>query len=869
MVLDLEDVSNKTTADFPHFTETLVGFFPTLIEHYCGLGKRGGFIIRMEEGTYFGHVVEHVILEIQSLLGYEVYYGKTRLLEEPSLYNVIFEFVNESIAYECAKYAISIVDSIIRNESIDVNRIMGNLRKLKDQYELGPSSRAIYDEAVKRGIPVRRLGNGSILQLGYGKYSKLVQAALTGSTSGIAIDIACDKQLTKQLLLENNIPVPEGNIAHTLEDAINIAKEIGYPVVLKPLDGNQGKGVVLNINSEMELQENYRIPAKINNSVIVEKFIYGNDYRVLVVNNKISAVAERKAPEVIGDGVHTIEQLVAMENKNELRGNDHERPLTKIKLDRICLQYLKKYQLTPQSVPALGQIVRLRENGNISTGGSARECTNEIHPDNINIAIQAAKIIGLDIAGIDITTKDISKPLSDTEGAIIEVNAVPGLRMHLKPTIGNPMNVASDIIDAMYPPGAPHSIPIVAITGTNGKTTTTRLISHTLSLAGHQVGMTTTSGIYINNECVLKGDNTGPLSAKNVLNSKDVDIAVFEVARGGIVKRGLGYDLADVGVVINIGDDHIGLDGVETVEDLAFAKSLVIEAVKPDGYSVLNADDQMFDYFLSRARGNIIVFSRNCQSHILNNHIGEGKIAICTENNSIYIYRNGEKLRLMEISKIPITFDGALECNIENVLAATGVLLGLKTPIADIRKGLSTFLPDVAMNPGRFNIFHVGNVQVMLDYGHNIGGYEEVGKFIKHLKVPKAIGIIGVPGDRTDEQIANIGVKSAEIFSKIYVKEDKELRGRKYGEVADILYQAIASTNYHPNNVQVVHCELEALKTAISEAEHGDFITLFYEEITPALDAIKEFQETVTNIDYLVGYQDPVDDKTALGMRVP
>ncbi|MBU5439574.1 cyanophycin synthetase [Tissierella sp. MSJ-40] len=847
ILIDLEDLSDKTTIEFDNFNDHLLDLFPNLIEHHCGLGKYGGFIERIREGTYFAHVAEHLTLELQAILGYEVFFGKTRVKESPSLYNMIIEYDNKNVAIECVKQSINIIESIIRNENIDLDNILDNLNRIKERYELGPSSRAIFDEAKKRGIPVRRLGDESILELGYGKYSKRIQAALTDSTSGISIDISCNKQLTKQLLMENNIPVPYGDIANTIDEALRIAREIGYPVVLKPLDGNQGKGVVLNVSSPKELEDNFRIPIRYSNSVLVEKYIKGKDYRLLVVKDKVCAVAERRAPKIIGDGIHTIRELVDIENTSELRGYGHEKPQTKIRLDEIALNYLEKNNLTEYSIPEVGQIVELRGNGNISTGGSAVECTDDIHPYNIKLAVDAAKIIGLDIAGIDITTKDISKPITGCEGALIEVNAVPGLRMHLYPTIGNSINVASDILDFLYPEGTPYSIPIIATTGTNGKTTTTRLIGHSLSLSGKKVGMTTSSGIYIDNKCILKGDNTGPLSARNVLSSKEIDIALLEVARGGLIRKGLGYDVADVGILTNIGDDHIGLDGIESIEDLAFAKSLVLEAVKPDGYSVLNADDKMIEYFINRASGNLILFSKTHKNEILIKHIKEGKIALCVEDDSIYVYDNSQRIKLIDLNSVPITFNGILECNIENVLAGSSALYALGTPLDIIREGLKTFKPDVNMNPGRFNIFELRNRKVMVDYGHNIEGYEEVGKFISKLNVSRSIGVIGVPGDRLDEQIFNIGVKCSEIFSKVYIKEDMALRGRKPGEVANILYKGLLSANFNADNIKIVPSEIEALKTAVSESKDGDFITLFYEEFTPAINLITQLQDEELN----------------------
>jgi cyanophycin synthetase len=843
LLVDLEDLHDKTTLDFEGFNDRLLEFFPNLVTHHCGIGKHGGFVERIREGTYFGHVFEHLCLELQVMAGYDVYFGKTRQSSNDFLYDIVIEYMNENVALECVKQSLNIIEDIIDDINIDIDYIFYRINKIKDRYDFGQSTLAIYNEAKKRGIPVRRLGNGSILELGYGKYSRLIQAALIDSTSGISIDISCDKQITKQLLCENNIPVPYGDIAYTLGEALDIAHEIGYPVVLKPGDGNQGKGVVLDIDSPEELEDNIHIPFEYSNGIIVEKYIKGKDYRILVINNKVSAVAERRPPEVIGDGIHTIEELIEIENSNELRGHGHEKPLTKIKLDSIAISYIERFGMTEYSIPEKGQIVKLRENGNISTGGSAVECTDLIHPENKKLAIQAAKIIGLDVAGIDMVTTDISQSIKENGGAIIEINTAPGLRMHLSPTIGNKKNVAADILDFVFPAGTPHSIPIVSTTGTNGKTTTTRLIGHTLRLSGKKVGMTTTSGIYIDSECILEGDNTGPISARNILSSRDIDIAVLEVARGGIVRGGLGYDLADVGIFTNIGNDHIGLDGIETKEDLAFVKSLVLESVKRDGYSIINADDNMAEYLMNRASGHIILFSKSNNNDIIKKHINKGNTVLYIENNSIYIHTKSEKSKLIDLGYVPITFNGTLECNIENVLAASSALFALGTPLSIIREGLASFKPDLKMNPGRFNIFELKDVKIMIDYGHNIGGYEEVGKFIKSLNtIKKSIGIIGVPGDRPNEQIYNIGLKCSEFFSKVYIKEDRDLRGRRPGEVANILQKGLLDANFNPDNIFVELSEIKALETAINESEAGDFITFFYEELEPAIELINRLK---------------------------
>ncbi|MCX7708757.1 MAG: cyanophycin synthetase [Clostridia bacterium] len=843
MVIDIGTIYDTPTKDIQRFNERLLSMFPGLHEHYCSLGRKGGLVERLQEGTYIGHVTEHVILELQNILGYEVCYGKTRVIKEPSIYSIIYEYKNEKCAIECGKAAVSIASDLIENRDVQIKPILENLKAVSARAELGPSTKAIFEEAKKRGIPVSRMGNDSILRLGQGKYSRLIEASLTDYPSCIAVDIAGNKPLTKEILSNNGIPVPYGDMAYTEESAVMSAESIGYPVVVKPYDGNQGKGVTLNINNEQQVRSAFREAAKFSTAVIVERFIEGRDYRVLVIGDKVSAVSERKPPFVIGDGIHAVRQLVDLENRNTLRGEGHERPLTRIKLDAIAQQVLERQGLDVNYIPSAGEVVLLRDNSNLSTGGTARDCTNEIHPYNISLAVKAAKAIGLDIAGIDITAEDISVPIHHSNGAIIEVNAAPGLRMHLFPSEGEQNNVAGDILDMLFPKGQPSSIPIISITGTNGKTTTTRLVSHTLSLTGKTVGMTNTSGVYVNNKCVMKGDNTGPVSAGIVLSDRRVEAAVLETARGGIVQKGLGYDLADVGVVVNVSDDHLGIDGLNSLEDLAFVKALVIEAVKPDGYSVLNADDEMTKYLMNRAQGNILLFSRKKKNELIAKHAAAGGKALYIENGTMVI-EDGEKcIPLIGIHEIPITFGGMVDCNIENSLAAASALYALGMPIERIRQGLATFKPDLKTNPGRFNMFDMGNFKVMLDYSHNIAGYNAVISFIRRMKAERLVGVIGIPGDRLDRNIEQVGEACGKAFSKIYIKEDRDLRGRKPGEVAEILYQSAVKAGMKKENVEIIHSEIKALETAILDAQPGDLIALFYEEFEPAVELVSKLKE--------------------------
>jgi len=841
MVIDVGNLYDTPTKDIKGFNEKLLELFPGLKKHYCSLGYEGGFAERLESGTYLPHVTEHLILEIQNMLGYQVSYGKTRNFGKPSIYYIVVQYENEPCAVACCRTGVKIIQNLVEGIGIDVDDIMRRLRRISEETDLGPSSKAIYEEARKRQIPVRRMDSQSLLQLGYGKYSRLVQASMTDGISCISADIASNKHVTKQILSDNGIPVPFGQLAYDMESAISAANEIGYPVVVKPYDGNQGKGVTLDIGSENELKQAYQEAVRYSDIVIVEKYIKGKDYRILVVGDKVCAVAERRPPLVIGDGIHSIKELVEIENMNPLRGNDHEKPLTKIKLDNVAKAVISRKGFDENSVPAKGEDVPLRENGNLSTGGTARNCTDEIHEYNKQVAVKAAKLIGLDIAGIDMTIEDISVPLSSQNGAVIEVNAAPGLRMHLYPTEGKAINVAADIIEFMYPKDRPVSIPIISITGTNGKTTTTRLVGHTASLMGICCGMTTTSGVYVGKECILKGDNTGPVSARMVLSNKNVDMAVLETARGGIVRKGLGYDLADVGVIVNISDDHLGIDGMETLEDIAHAKALVIEAVKPEGYSVINADDEMAEYLMKRAAGNIILFSRSSKNPKVLDHMAKGGTALFVDKSEIFIFDGSKTIRLIKIKDIPICFGGMVECNIENSLAAASALYAVNIPVEVIRKGLKTFMPDVEQNPGRFNIFDMGDFKVMLDYSHNPAGYKCVTDFIKKTDAKRLVGIIGMPGDRLDSSIRKAARICCGVFSKIYIKEDNDLRGRQAGEVAGIFYDEIIKGGVSKDDVEIIYSETKALETAIMNAQPGDLIVMFYENFEPNVEIIKNY----------------------------
>ncbi len=842
-IIDVGNMYDTPTKSINNFNENLISILPGLKKHYCSLGYEGGFLQRLYEGTYIPHVLEHMVLELQYMVGYEVYYGKSREYSKLSIYYIVFEYKNEKLALECLLVAADMIKSLLAGMKPKMDGILQHLKKIAAQTDMGPSTRALFEEAQRRNIPVTCIDNSSLLKLGNGKYTRYLEASLTDRAGCIDVDIAGNKQLTKEILTREGIPVPVGDIAFTERAAISAAKLIGYPVVIKPFDSNQGKGVFANISNEQELLRAFNTATIYSRAVLVEKHVEGADYRLLIVGGRMVAASERIPPEIVGDGVHTIRELVDTENENPLRGYDHERPLTKIKLDAMSLQVLKKAGYDESTILSKGVRVQLRYNGNLSTGGTARDCTEEVHPQNVQLAVRAAKALGLDVAGVDITCGDISEPLTCDNGAVIEVNAAPGLRMHLHPTHGKPRNVAGDIIEYMFPDSASASIPIVSITGTNGKTTVSRMIAHVLKLAGKAVGMASSSGIYIDGECIHEGDNTGTVSASTLLWDKRVEACVLETARGGIIKKGLGYDLADVGVIVNISDDHLGNDGINTLEELAMVKSLVVEAVKKDGVAVLNADDALTPFFLEKISAKPLLFSVNCKNQLISEHINAGFEVIYLKDKSIVrAGKDGEKI-IADIDEIPITFKGKSRCNIENSLAAVAALAGLGINDETIREGMASFRSDISTNPGRFNMFSIGEVKVMIDYGHNPAGYRAVIDTIKSFNASSYTGVIGVPGDRRDETIHEVGSICGEFFSKLYIKEDNDLRGRNAGEVADIIYNAAIKQGADKEAVTVIYSETKAFETAIAEAKPGELVVMFYEELEPALEVINKFMK--------------------------
>lgn len=842
--VDLEGYSEIPSKKIPNFNFNIVEILPELKKHRCGIDEEGGFVKRLEEGTYLAHICEHCIIAIQNLLGMDVSYGKAREIKG-ELYYIIVQYEYENTAIEIINLAVDLINSLIKSSPINFNGRLQEIKQTLQRETIGPSTRSICDAAKNYGLPVTELGKSGIYQIGYGKQGRIIEAAISNKTNCVGVDISCDKFLTKQLLDIQNIPVAEGRKVFNIIGLLREAEFIGYPVVIKPQYGNKGKGVMLNLKNEKELIKAYTSLLKITKDIIIEKYVKGNDYRICVVDYKVVAASLRVVPFVIGDGKSNIKALINILNNDPLRGQDHEKPLTTIKFDKELCNCLYRQNMSLDYIPNKGEKVILRENANLSTGGIAVDCTDDVCDENIDYCIRAAKALGLDICGVDICTEDISIPIDKQNGIVMEVNAAPGIRMHHFPSQGKKRDVGKAIVDMLYE-GRPSNIPVISVTGTNGKTTTTRMIGHVLKMMGMTTGITSTDGIYINDKCIHKGDDSGFNSAKTLLLNRDVEAVVLETARGGIVRRGLAYDLADVAVITNITNDHLGLDGIDSMEDLMFVKSLVGEEVKENGYTVINADDKYSKRILDRISCEKIYFSKSKDNELIKENINNGKIAVFIEDNNICVINNHRKYLIMSIDELPISYNGILTYNIENAMAACAALVGLNIDYCMISKGFSDFMP-CDDNEGRFNMFEYYGRKVILDYGHNIEGYKAVLSCINKLKTKnKLIGVVGVPGDRQDNVIKEIGEICCEYLDEIIIKEDKDRRGRSIGEVSQLLKISMLK-NSNKKNVKVYLDEVDALEYAIKISKKDDIIIVFYENIEPLLNYINNNEQERIN----------------------
>lgn len=841
MLLDLEEMEEQPTDKIPGFLERISAFMPTLFEHRCSEGVPGGFFQRIEEGTWMGHVIEHIALELQTLAGMDTGFGRTRETKDRGIYHVVFSYHEAKAGIYTAKAAVKIAEALVAGLPYDIEEDIQTLREIREDERLGPSTGAIVEEAIRRKIPYIRLNRHSLVQLGYGVNQQRVQATVASTTSSIAVEIACDKEETKNLLEASEIPVPKGRIVYDEEDLLAAINKIGYPIVTKPVNGNHGKGATTNIRNWEDAVIGLKAAKVYGKAVICEKFITGRDFRVLIINYKFVAAALRTPAAVTGDGVHTIQELIDIVNSDPRRGYGHEKVLTNIKVDNFTVDILVKKGYTLETIIAKGEELWLKPTANLSTGGTATDVTDFVHPTNVFMCERIARIIGLNICGIDIMASDLSVPITENGGSVLEVNAAPGFRMHLDPTDGLPRNVAEPVIDMLYPPGTSARIPIIAVSGTNGKTTTTRLIAHIVKQMGYKVGYTTTDGVYIQNQLMMKGDCTGPVSAEFVLRDPTVNYAVLECARGGILRAGLGFHHCDVAVVTNVAEDHIGLGGIDTIEKLAKVKAVAAHTVFPQGYAILNADDDLVYEMHKDLKCKIAYFSLNEHSGRIKRHCAKGGLAAIYENGFITLLKGTWKIRVEKVTNVPLTFSGMAEFNIANVLAATLAAYVQDFKTEDIRLALQTFTPSPALTPGRMNMFHFRNYSVMIDYAHNTHGLNAIGKFLKSVEATAKVGIIAGVGDRRDEDIISLGEAAAHIFDEIIIRQDKHLRGRTEEDIIGLMTQGIHKVD-PSKKITVIKKESEAIDYAINNAIKDSFIVITSDVIPDALEQIKQYK---------------------------
>ena len=850
MRLDLEEMEQFPTNKIEGFRERIEAMFPSMIEHRCSEGCRGGFFSRVDRGTWMGHVIEHIALEIQSLAGMETGFGRTRETKTLGTYNVVFSYTEENVGLFAAESSVAIAEALIAGTNYDLNADLQKMREIRERVRLGPSTGSIVEEAVSRDIPWIRLGTNSLVQLGYGINQMRFQATITCKTSSIAVDIACNKELTKKMLDMASIPVASGSICVDEEDLAATIKKIGYPIVLKPLDGNHGKGASINVTNWEDAVSGLAFAKEYSKRIIVEKFITGFDFRVLVIDNKLVAAAKRVPAHVVGDGTATIQQLIATTNLDPRRGYGHENVLTQIDVDRDTEDLLEKLGYTLETIPKIDEIVFLKSTANLSTGGTSVDVTDMMHPENIFLAERISRVIGLDVCGVDIMAENLTQPLKENGGVILEVNAAPGFRMHLAPSEGLPRNVAAPVIDMLYPPGKSCRIPIIAVTGTNGKTTTTRLLAYIVKNNGFKVGFTTSDGIYIQNHMMEKGDTTGPLSAEYILKDPTVEFAVLETARGGILRSGLGFSLCDIGIITNIQEDHLGLNDIHTLDDLARVKATVVKSIKKNGWAVLNGDDEHCIKIGQDLNCNIAYFSLSEDNEFIKKLCAEGKTVAVYENGYITIKKGEWKIRIERATHVPLTLGGKAKFMIANVLAATlaSYVWGFKTE--DISLSLKTFIPSAAQTPGRMNIFEFKKFKVLIDFAHNASGYAGVEDYLQSVKATKKIGIIAGVGDRRDEDIKECAKIAGRMFDHIIIRQEKHLRGRTEEEITGLILEGLAECG-RPVTHEIISKEVEAIKHAINSAEEGSFITALSDVVTNAIEIVQEYLDKENEHDVL------------------
>lgn len=842
--VNLGEWKDRSSESIPGFNDRLMSWLPTLVEHRCSAGERGGFFQRLSRGTYMAHILEHVVLELQTLAGVEVGFGRARETSEEGVYKVVFRFREEKLARACLATARELIMAAAQDLPFNVTAAVGKLREIAEQNLLGPSTNAIVEAARDRNIPVRRLNDNSLIQLGHGAKMRRIRASETDQTGSIAESIAQDKDLTRALLQSAGVPTAQGYPVSSVEDAWETAEYIGVPVVVKPRDGNQGRGVTTNLTTKEQVVAAYAAALEESSSVIVEKFAPGNDYRLLIVNGKLVAASRREPAQVMGDGRLTIRELVEIENRDPRRAEHHSGILSKIHIDEIALNVLKDQGFTPDSIAPAGQLVLIRRNANLSTGGTAIDVTDLVHPEVAARAVEAAKVVGLDIAGIDVIAADITKPLETQGGIVVEVNAAPGLRMHLAPSAGEPRQVGEAIVDMMFKPGDDGRIPTAAVTGTNGKTTVTRFLAHVLRGTGKTVGMTCTDGIYINERRIDSDDCSGPASAGSVLMNPNVEMAVFETARGGILRAGLGFDECDVAIVTNVGDgDHLGLNYINTVEDLAKVKRVIVDVVSENGIAVLNANDPLVVEMAQYCPGNVLYFAIDGNNPVIRKHRAEGGRAVFVKGKTVILATGAhEEEPLLNLDRVPMTFNGRISFEVENTISVLGAAWAMGISRETMIRQACCFATDASKVPGRFNVMKVWGATVVVDYGHNAHSLRAMIAALETFPHRKRSALYSMAGDRRDIDLINIGELLGNAFDRVILYEAHTIRGRAPGRIAELMREGLVKGT-RVKEVKEIEGAIGSMEFALNTVEPDELLLLQADTIDESVNFVRDYIE--------------------------
>ena len=862
----------------PAFVDALVEAVPELNVHGCSYKQPGGFIRRMkeDEGTWLGHVLEHVAIELQNMAGEDVTFGRTRSLDgKPGCYSVVYEYAQREEGIEAGELALKLLSSLLPDELRSERAVpdewtwataRDEFIRFAQRRALGPSTASLVRAAEERNIPWVRLNEQSLIQLGHGKYQQRIQATITGKTPYISVELASDKEETNKILGSLGLPIPKQVLVQHQDRAIAAAHKIGFPVVTKPYNGNHGRGISIRLMNDEEVAMGFAAAKEHSRSVIVESFLEGDDHRLLVVNGELIAATKRTPGQVIGDGVRSIAELVDIVNSDPRRGVGHEKVLTRIELDKQANMMMGRMEMTAESVPATGQIVPLRSTANLSTGGTATDVTDIIHPDNRDMAVRAIRAIGLDVGGVDFLSKNIAESYREIGGGICEVNAAPGFRMHVAPSEGTPRDAAGPVIDMLFPPGAPSRVPIAAITGTNGKTTTSRMLAHVCKMAGFTPGMTSTDGVYIDGQRTIEGDMTGPVSARMVLSDPKIDLAVLETARGGLVRAGMGVRNVNVGAVLNVQSDHLGIKGIDTLEQLAEVKRIVVEVA--EDCAVLNADDANVLKMSGYTQAKVICYvTMNPDHGLVREHIRAGGRACALEagvnGQMITLYDKGSHIPLMWTHLIPATLEGKAMHNVQNAMFAASIAFSLGVSLDSIRQGLRTFDTSFFQAPGRMNVFSEHPFKVILDYGHNAHAVGVMTDLIQRLEVSnRRIVVLAAPGDRRDEDILEITDVVTNKFDLYVLKRDDGLRGRDADEIPNMMATRLKANGVPAENIHVIPDEQLAIDAALNMAEAGDLLLIFGDALARCWKQITKFNPS-GDVSHLGAVKKQVADSNA------